>query len=316
MRVDKYRIKVEGKDCIIFGTGATSRTIKYVLTIRGAKSIKFLSRNPRAEDHVSYDDIEAIEKAQIIINSTPVGTNDLKAKNLIDFNNAKACEYFVDVVYNPHKSNMVLAAKECGIKAYGGLAMLVGQAVRTNELFYGKKYNKSDVDEIYRKVAISTLNLVLIGHPFSGKTTISTCLARELILPWIDVDAEIVRRENGMSIAQIFEKKGEEYFREMESAVIEEYSSKVGYILSLGAGAVLNKKNMDLLVHNSIIFNIKRDIDTIDEKSMFGRPLTRTKKELSKIIENRAKIYEKYEDYTIDSTSSINDAVELIRRSI
>ena len=145
---------------------------------------------------------------------------------------------------------------------------------------------------------------------------ISTCLARELILPWIDVDAEIVRRENGMSIAQIFEKKGEEYFREMESAVIEEYSSKVGYILSLGAGAVLNKKNMDLLVHNSIIFNIKRDIDTIDEKSMFGRPLTRTKKELSKIIENRAKIYEKYEDYTIDSTSSINDAVELIRRSI
>jgi len=314
--LDKYRIKVEGKDCLVFGTGATSRTIKYVLNLRGAKSIKFLSRKPENEDEYSYNDISVIENAQIIVNSTPVGTDDLLAKPLIDFSNAKECEYFVDVVYKPHKSNMVLAAKEHGIKAYGGLAMLVGQAVRTNELFYGKKYNKSDVDEIYRKVAISTLNLVLIGHPFSGKTTISTSLARELIVPWIDVDAEIVRRENGLSIPEIFEQKGEEYFRELESAIIEEYSSKVGYILSLGAGAVLNKKNMDLLVHNSIIFNIKRDINTIDEKSMFGRPLTRTKKELEKIIENRAKIYEKYEDYLIDSTSSINDAVELIRRSI
>ena len=73
---------------------------------------------------------------------------------------------------------------------------------------------------------------------------------------------------------------------------------------------------MDLLVPNSIVFNIKRDIETIDEKSLFGRPLTRTKKELEIIIKNRAKFYEKYEDYTIDSTSSINDAVELIRRSI
>ena len=314
--LDKYRIKVASQDCLIFGTGATSRTVKYVLTQRGANSVKFLSRNPSAEDEYSYDDLEVIKNAQIIINTTPVGTDDLKAKPLIDFRDAKSCSYFVDVVYKPHKSNMVLAAKECGIKAYGGLAMLVGQAVRTNELFYGTKYNKSDVDEIYRKVAISTLNLVLIGHPFSGKTTISTCLARELYLPWIDVDAEIVKREDAISIEKIFEEKGEEYFRKLESAIIEEYSSKVGYILSLGAGAVLNKKNMDLLVPNSIVFNIKRDINTIDEKSLFGRPLTRTKKELEIIIKNRAKFYEKYEDYTIDSTSSINDAVELIRRSI
>ena len=314
--LDKYRIKVASQDCLIFGTGATSRTIKYVLTQRGAKSVKFLSRNPNGEDEYSYEDLGVIESANIIINSTPVGTDDLKAKPLIDFKHAKACSTFIDVVYKPFKSNMVLAAKECGIKSYGGLAMLVGQAIRTNELFYGSKFNKSDIDEIYRKVTISTLNLVLIGHPFSGKTTISTSLARELLLPWIDVDAEIVRRENGMSIEEIFENKSEEYFRKLESAVIEEYSSKVGYILSLGAGAVLNKKNMDLLVHNSIIFNIKRDINSIDEKSLFGRPLTKTKKELELIIENRAKIYERYEDYSIDSTSSINDAVELIRRSI
>ena len=314
--LDKYRIKVESQDCLIFGTGATSRTVKYVLSQRGAKSVKFLSREPVENDEYSYNDLEVIEKANIIINTTPVGTDDLKAKNLIDFANAKSCQFFIDVVYKPLKSNMVLSAKEHGIKAYGGLAMLVGQAVRTNELFYGKKYNKSDVDEIYKKVLISTANLVLIGHPFSGKTTISTSLARELILPWIDIDAEIVRRENGISIQNIFEEKGEGYFRDAESAIIEEYSSKVGYILSLGAGAVLNKKNMDLLVHNSLIFNIKRDIDSIDEKSMFGRPLTRNKKELEKIIKNRAPLYEKYQDYTIDSASSINDAVELIRRSI
>ena len=314
--LDKYKINIKDKDCLVFGTGATSRTVNYVLKQRGAKSVKFLSRKPDNENEFLYTDIKVIETAQVIVNTTPVGTDDKNAKPLIDFINAKACEYFIDVVYKPHKTSMVLAAKQNGIKAYGGLAMLVGQAARTSELFYGKKYTKTELDQIYRKVAISTLNLVLIGHPFSGKTTISTCLARELYLPWIDIDAEIVRRENGISIESIFEEKGEDYFRDCESTIIEEYSSKVGYILSLGAGAVLNEKNMKLLVNNSIIFNIKRDIDSIDEKSLFGRPLTRTKKELANIIENRKKLYEKYEDYSINSTSSINDAVEQIRRSI
>ena len=96
--LDKYRIKVASQDCLIFGTGATSRTVKYVLTQRGANSVKFLSRNPSAEDEYSYDDLEVIKNAQIIINTTPVGTDDLKAKPLIDFKDAKSCSYCVDVV--------------------------------------------------------------------------------------------------------------------------------------------------------------------------------------------------------------------------
>ena len=313
--LQKYNVDVKDKDCLILGTGATSRTVKFVLNKLGAKSISFLSRNPNEENQYSYDDFIVIEKAQIIINTTPVGMNNNSSQLLVDFDNCKSLQYFIDVVYKPFKTNMVVSAKENHVKAYGGLPMLVAQAIRSNELFFGKAYSKDEYENIYRNTLISSVNLVLIGHPCAGKSTISKLLSKKYNLPLIDIDDEIQLREGGMSIPDIFLLKGENYFRELESAIIEEYSKQVGYIISLGGGSVLNKENMNLLAKNSLIFNIKRDLELIEKEDLANRPLSRNINELRVLVENRKPIYEKYADIEVNNVN-FDDTIETIWRSI
>lgn len=313
--LQKYGVDIKDKNCLILGTGATSRTVKFVLNKLGARSVSFLSRNPNGEEQYSYEDYIVIEKSQIIINTTPVGMNNNSNQLLINFDKCKSLQFFIDVVYKPFKTNMVVAAKEHKVKAYGGLPMLVAQAIRSNELFFGKTYTKEQYEEIYRNALISSVNLVLIGHPCAGKSTISKLLSEKYNLPLIDIDDEIQRRENGMSIQDIFLLKGENYFRELESAIIEEYSKQVGCIISLGGGSVLNKENMDLLIKNSLVFNIKRDLELIEKEDLAKRPLSKNINELKVLVENRKPIYEKYADIEVNNIT-FDNTIETIWRSI
>ena len=314
--LDKYSVDVKDKDCLILGTGATSKSVEFALKERGAKSIKFLSRTPNGENEFSYQGYKVNEEAQIIVNTTPVGMNGLDERKLIDFNNCKNAEYFLDVVYKPFKTRMVLDARDYGIKSYGGLPMLVAQAIKSHELYFGTKIEKERYDEIYRKMVISSINLVLIGHPFAGKSTICEAFAKKYHFPSIDIDKEIVRHEDGTPISQVFLDKGETYFRNVESSFIEECSNLVGYVIAMGGGAVLSKRNRDLFAKNSLVFNIKRPLDLIDESSIQDRPLARSKRELGLLIENRKDIYERYQDFEIINDGDIEKACDDIWRSL
>ena len=313
--LDKNSIEIKDKNCLILGTGATSRTVKFVLENKGAKSIKFLSRKPDNKTSFTYGQKDIIEQAEIIVNTTPVGTSE-NNDSLLDFGDCKSLEYYVDVVYNPHKTKMVIEARDHGIKSVGGLDMLIAQAAKSNELFIGREHSEDKYHEIRVFLEKSTLQIVFIGHPFAGKTALSREFNKYFKGNFIDVDEEIIRRENGKTIPEIFEEKGEAYFRSLETQIIKELSCKVGYLISLGGGAVLNNENMDLLRQNSIIFNVKRDIEKISENDIKNRPLCKDKNELKNIIKNRKEIYEKYADFEVDNSGLLEDSMKRIWRCL
>lgn len=312
----KNKIKIADKKCLILGTGATSRTIKFVLENRGAKSVKFLSRNPSENNQYSYNEKSVISESEIIVNTTPVGTYPNINESLIDFNDCLSLDTFIDVVYNPYNSKMVLEARDYGHKAVGGLDMLIGQAVKSNELFNEMQHSLSKYSEIRTFLAKSVLNLVFIGHPFAGKTALSQEFNKYFNAKFVDIDQEIIKHENGKSIESIFNEKGEAYFRQIESKIIKEYSSKVGYIISLGGGAILNKENLNVIRPNSIIFNVKRDVKSINENEIKNRPLCKCKNDLLKLIENRKEIYAKYADFEIDNSGSLENSIKQIWRCL
>lgn len=287
--LSKYGFKIKDKKCLILGDGATSRTVEYVLNKQGASKVLYYTKDAK----------ELPLDVEVIVNTTPVGSSVCDQQDWLDLNVFTKLDSFIDVVYNPYRTNACIDALNSGVKTAGGLPMLVAQAVKAEQLFKNISEEKYLEDKIYKQIVISAVNIVLIGHPLAGKSTIGEQFSKLYGLPFIDLDQEIIKRENGLSIEKIFKEKGEEYFRQIESELINEYSNKVGYIISLGGGAVLNQKNIDSLRKNSIIFNISRPLDLIKDEEIINRPLTKNKAELELIKRNRKALYKNASDYKI-----------------
>ena len=144
-------------------------------------------------------------------------------------------------------------------------------------------------------------NLVLIGMMGSGKSTIGRIIAKSKKLKFYDVD-KIIENENNLQISEIFKKKGENYFRELEESTSVRILKSSKSIISLGGGAFLNYKIRNEIKINSISVWLKWDSDTLIKRiiSSKTRPLVKklSEKELIKLIDNRSKIYAKA-DYKI-----------------
>jgi shikimate dehydrogenase len=222
-------------------------------------------------------------------------------------------EAVVDVVYNPLSSALVVEAKKRKIKAVGGLFMLVAQAFFACELFLDKKLSQTQMSEIYNKILDKKQNVVLIGMPGCGKTTIGKALAENLGKCFIDTDEEIVKQE-GISIPEIFKTCGEKTFREIENKVISEISANQGLVIATGGGAVLNSRNIDLLKENGKVVFLDKDIDDIVTTS--DRPLSSNKQDLQKRYDERYDIYVSSADFKIDCNNNVVDNVNAIKEVI
>lgn len=284
--IEKLGLELKNKNVMILGGGATSKTAFAVAEECGAKSIVRVSRKDSA-DTVTYDMARSMNYTQIIINTTPVGMYPNIDGCLVKINDFPNLEGVFDVVYNPLRSSLVAAAQKRGIKASGGLYMLVGQAVFAAELFTNtripKEKTKSICDEIYK----SKENVVLVGMPGSGKTTVGRLLAKELKRDFIDTDEEIEKLHG--NITDIFNSVGESGFRSIESEIIKVVAAQQGKIIATGGGAVLNPKNIDLLRRNGKIYFIDRPLEKIE--ATFDRPLSSNKNELEKRYNERYEIY-------------------------
>ncbi|MCQ2776210.1 MAG: hypothetical protein MJ217_00575 [Bacilli bacterium] len=307
--LDRNGIKVKGLNCLILGTGATSRTVEYVLKAKEAKSICFMSRNKRKNNIYSYNDKNILESIDLIVNTTPI-----YGENLINFVDCKSLKYFVDVVYNPIQTQQMISAQDIGARSVGGLQMLIAQAVRSSELYFNKVHESYEYDDLYKKTIVQNANIVLIGHPFSGKSAIGYELAKSLNLKFLDLDEEIVKLE-GKPIDKIFTEHGESYFRSLESKLMHKYSNElVGYIISLGGGSILSKESFDELRKKSIVINLVRDINLVEKESLKNRPLVHDIEDLKSIIRNRENLYKNYSNFTVKNNSTIKDAVDMIER--
>ncbi len=310
--IEHADIELRDKKVLILGSGGTSKTALAVAEAMGVTEVYRVSRSG-GDRLITYTEAEAEHRdADVIINTTPCGMYpniDGTAVDLLKFTQLSGV---VDAVYNPLNTELVTKAKEMGVKATGGLYMLVAQAVFAAEKFKNREFDKSEIDRIYNKLFLEKRNLVLIGMPSCGKTTIGKVIANSLSKEFIDCDEEIVRAE-GISIPEIFERHGETYFRKVETEVIAELSRRQSAVISTGGGAILNKGNIDRLRRNGFIVFINRPLELLITTD--DRPLSSSREQLTKRYNERYEIYCNSADYIVKNDCEIETVTEKIKEA-
>lgn len=301
--VQKSGFQVKGKKALVLGTGGASLPISAVLSDLGAREVVFISRSGEN----NYQNLSRHADADFIVNTTPVGMypNNLKAPlSLSEFPKLSGV---LDIVYNPQKTKLILDAERLGIPAYSGLLMLVAQGKRAAELFLGHDIPDSETDRIFKKLSTEMQNIVLVGMPGCGKTTVGKALVEQLNRPFFDADEEILKR-TGKSAEAWIEACGEAVFRQKETEVLESLCKQSGTVIATGGGAVTVPENADILRQNSIVFFINRDVSALPVE---GRPLSKATA-LSEMYEVRLPMYRSVCDYEIAADGSVEAVVRRI----
>ena len=306
--INKNNISIKNKKVLILGSGGTSKTALAVAGSMGAKEIYRVSRSG-GEGLITYNEAETLHTdTEIIINTTPCGMYPKIGESAVDINKFPYLQGVVDAVYNPLSAQIVVDARKKGIPATGGLYMLVAQAVFAVEKFLNTKIPSSETERVFNEIMLSKKNLVLIGMPGCGKTTIGKLLAQRLGKDFVDTDEEIVKRE-GAHIPEIFEKRGEVAFRKIEREVIAEISSRQGLVIATGGGAVLNPRNTELLKQNGTVIFIDRPLELLVTTD--DRPLSSNRKLLEKRYKERYDIYCSSADFRISATKGIEQNAKM-----
>ena len=311
--INREGIEIAGKKVLILGSGGTSSTACAVVKALNAKSVYTVSRSG-GDGRITYEQAyKEHSDADVIINTTPVGMYPNPDDMPIDLGKFKMLSGVVDAVYNPLRTKLVLEAKKRGIKATGGLYMLVAQAARAVELFLDKEIDPKKTEEVYRKIKVQKQNIVLIGMPSSGKSTIGEKLAKRIEFDFVDTDVIIVNRAK-MPITEIFKSVGEQGFRKLESEVIAEISKNSGVLISTGGGAILNPKNVENLRQNGMIYFIDRPLEWLTATE--DRPLSSNKADLEKLYEERYPKYKSAADVSFLADDNIEVNLKFILDNI
>ena len=309
--IKRTGIDVKKKKVLILGAGGTSKTAMAVAQRMGAASVQRVSRTPKP-GVLTYEDVLAEHPdAQVLINTTPRGMFSRESGMPIDpalF--PKLCGV-VDAVYNPLRTEFVLKARGMGVPAAGGLYMLVRQAVLASEIFLGIQYPETVTEEIYRKIKSQKENIVLTGMPGSGKSTVGKLLAEEWNRPYLDTDA-LITEKAGMPPGEIIASRGEAAFRDMETEVIREVSSRNGCVIATGGGAILRPQNIALLRMNGKICFLDRPAEQLIPTE--DRPLSSTKEAIQQRYHERYPIYLATADTVIINSGTPKEAAEGIKK--
>ena len=295
-------ISVEGKKALVLGSGGASATVCAVLDALGARSVTVISRG--GEDN--YGNLERHADAEIIVNTTPVGMYPGCGVSPVDLRRFPRLAGVLDIVYNPARTALVMQAEALGIPYISGLYMLVAQAKRTAEVFEGRAIPDSETERIWKKLGREMQNIVLVGMPGSGKSTVAARLAEALDRVVLDSDAEI-EEKNGASCACLIERNGEAAFRGMESEVIADLGRRSGLVIATGGGCVTREENYASLHQNGVIFWLRRDLDKLPRE---GRPLSAG--DLAAMYDKRRACYERFADYSVDNNGTVEETVRQI----
>ncbi len=307
--IERHNVSLSGKKVAVLGSGGTSNTAFAVSNSMGATEVIRVSRTSK-EGYVSYDELYSNHKdVQIIINTTPCGMFPNTGSIAIDVYKFPLVEAVFDAVYNPLCSKLVVEARQKGIKAVGGLYMLVSQAAYAVEKFTGESVDLQKIEDVFKNLYKNKMNIVLVGMPGCGKSSVGRCLAEKLSKDFEDTD-ELIVETAGEVIPVIFESKGESVFRKIESEVIYESSKNNNKIIATGGGAVLNEENIKNLKGNGRVYFINRPIDLLAMTS--DRPLSSNRQDLEKRYNERYSLYMESADVVIDGNGSIEEVAKRI----
>lgn len=315
--------RVEGRRCLVLGTGGAARATAVAMERCGAQKVVLVSRNPEAAKQklgkeypiVSYEMLGNYYDAQVLVNATPVGMvpnneyspiNDVAGATMKFF---ERLELAVDVIYNPYRTKFLQDAHRLtGCKTISGLEMLIYQAVESSHIWNG--YIDDDVIDNYdtfrikRQILKNQLNIVAVGMPGSGKSTIFRRYAYEMGLPFIDIDQE-TEKLMGEKIEDVLARgyEGEIYFREMEHQAVLEASKKTGTVIATGGGSILNPINRDLLRSNGLIIYMKRPLEKL---AVENRPISQAVG-VEELYNERDKIYRRMADMTVFNSRTFGE---------
>ncbi len=284
------------KKVVILGSGGTSLTARAVASDSGADKITVVSRS----GEYNYDNLEKLADCEVLINTTPVGMYPNNGSSAVSLDKFPHCEAVLDVIYNPLRTGLIMQALERGIKCSGGLYMLVAQAAQSAKYFCSAEIGKEEIERVFRSLALSVQNIVLIGMPGCGKTTVAEELAKLTERRAVDTDS-LVEESAGMGVPAIFSQYGEKRFRELEAQAVRSAAKEKGLIISTGGGAVLDPENVRALKGNGRIYYLKRDLGLL---SLDGRPLSKSRETLDKMFETRDPIYSNCADAAINNDLS------------
>lgn len=295
-------IPVNGKKVLVLGSGGTSKMVVTALKDLGAEPI-VISRSGEN----NYDNLHLHTDASVIVNATPVGMYPNTGISPIDLNRFPKLEGVLDVIYNPAKTKLLLDAEALGIPHENGLWMLVAQAKEASEYFTGQKLSDSVIERIHRVLSHQMKNIVLIGMPGCGKSTIGALLAEKLNRTFVDADEEIIRLA-GKSIPDIFAQDGEDVFRHWETMALENLGKQSALVIATGGGCVTRSRNYPLLHQNGMIVWLQRDLSQLPTD---GRPLSQANR-MEEMYALRRPMYEAFGDIRVSNAGCPEDTVNEI----
>lgn len=300
--VNHSGIPVNGKKVLVLGSGGTSNMVVTALKDLDAEPI-VISRSGEN----NYDNLHLHADASVIVNATPVGMYPNTGVSPIDLSRFPKLEGVLDVIYNPAKTKLLLDAEALGIPHENGLWMLVAQAKEASEYFTGQKLSDAVIERIHHVLSHQMKNIVLIGMPGCGKSTIGALLAEKLNQTFVDADEEIIRLA-GKPIPDIFAQDGEDVFRHWETAALENLGKQSALVIATGGGCVTRSRNYPVLHQNGMIVWLERDLSQLPTD---GRPLSQAN-QLEEMYALRKPMYEAFGDIRVSNAGRPEDTVNEI----
>lgn len=295
-------LSVTCKKALVLGSGGASNTAVAVLEELGAEVI-VISRSGEN----NYENLYLHVDATLIVNTTPVGMYPHVGVSPMDLSLFPKLEGVLDVVYNPARTQILLDAEEKGIVAMNGLLMLVAQAKESAEWFTSSPISDEKIAAIHKELRLQMENIIFIGMPGCGKTTVGTALAEKLGKKFVDADAALVET-TGRNIPEIFATDGEPGFRALETETLASLGKQSGLVIATGGGCVTQASNYPLLHQNGTLFWLTRDLNKLPT---VGRPLSQAKK-LADMYKIRKPLYEAFADHKIDNDGDLNTTITRI----
>ena len=298
--VERSHLSPAGKKCLVLGSGGASKVAVAVMAELGAEVV-VISRS--GENH--YQNLHRHKDAAIIVNTTPVGMYPDTGVSPVDLELFPRLEGVLDVIYNPARTQILMDAERRGIVAMNGLWMLITQAKEASSLIAGVPISEAKAEDVYRILRRRMENIVLIGMPGCGKSTVGRMIAKALGKTFVDTDAEIEKIAK-KSIPRIFAEDGEALFRTLETKVLAEFGKQSGLVIATGGGCVTQAHNHGMLHQHGRIFWLQRDLDKLATE---GRPLS---VDLEGLYRVRQKQYESFADCIIDNNGAAQETAASI----
>jgi len=303
--VRRAGIDFSGAKVVILGSGGASLTARAMSGELGARETAVISRTGAD----NYENLGRHADAEIVVNTTPVGMYPDTGSAAADLRVFPRCRGVLDVIYNPRRTALLMQAEELGLPCSDGLPMLVAQAAAAEEYFFGRSIPESENERILAQLRREQTNLVLIGMPGSGKTTVGGLLARLSGREAVDIDQAVSSRA-GCSIPDIFARNGEAAFRALEREETALAGKLSGKILLTGGGVVKDARNYAALHQNGRIYELLRNPEKLARE---GRPLSQGA-DLTALYAQRAPLYARFRDASADNNRPAEETAAAIWR--